>query len=199
MASEEEVSSPDESFPRAKRLKIQTSLEIVSAALKMNKTKSVDFCVTEDKGRGVKACEKIEAGDFVLEYKYSTSYVRKERHVREKEYILNEEGCFIMEVQLPGGKWLCLDATGNTNSWGRYINHSPPSMANIRPFRPLMVRGKWRVGFTAVRDICVGEELLYSYGQQANPPDWMKIKHKPGLSIEEEKQQPDGPMVNYSH
>ena len=49
-----------------------------------------------------------------------------ERHIYEEEYAINEEGCYILEVQHPkSGKWLCLDATRRVwESLGRLINHS---------------------------------------------------------------------------
>lgn len=129
----------------------------------------------EDRGRGVVAEEKIAASEFVVEYKYSESYPPKEKAKRDHEYIANNEGCYILEAQLPENKgWLCMDATRNLNCWGRYINHSVHP--NLKKNRPLMVRGKWRVGFTAIHDIQIGEELTYDYGKQPNPPLWLARK-----------------------
>lgn len=162
-----EVLSSDNPFCR-----IQTPLEIASAGLRMNKTKSLAFCDTQHKGRGVLADENIQANDFVCEYKYACSYPLKAKQKIDEEYELNGEGCYVLEVQVTGGKVICLDATANNECWGRYINHS--RRPNLKMFKPLMVRGKWRVAFLATRDIDVGEELGFDYGRQRNPPDWMK-------------------------
>jgi len=42
------------------------------------------------------------------------------------------------------------------------MNHS--ANPNLRPFHPLHICGKWRVGFLAARDIKVGEELTTYQG-----------------------------------
>lgn len=140
--------------------------------------KKLDLVVTEDKGRGVIALEAIKKDDYVLEYKYSECYSKRERAAKEEEYSLNSEGCYILDAQLPQGKgWICLDATRNVNCWSRYINHS--IKPNLKLFRPLMIRGKWRVGFVATRDIKEGEALSYDYGQQKKAPTWLKRRpHK---------------------
>ncbi len=131
------------------------------------------FVHSELKGRGVIADEDFKKGAYVLEYKYNDSFTLKERKDREAEYATNEEGCYILDVQLPEGKgWLCLDATRNLNCWGRYLNHS--ITPNLKMFTALMIRGKWRVGFYALRDIKKGAELVYDYGEQKKPPAWLQ-------------------------
>ena len=150
--------------------------EIVTAGLEANKSKQLEIVEGDGtKGRSVIADEDIKAGEFVAEYKYSQSYKIKEKKQRDEEYATNTEGCYVLEVQLPDDKgWLCLDATRNINCWGRYINHS--ATPNLKMWRPMMIRGKWRVGFLALRDIQKGEELTYDYGKQKNPPHWMSRK-----------------------
>ena len=53
------------------------------------------------------------------------------------------------------------------------INHAPTHF-NLKPGRPLYLRGKWRVGMLAVRDIANGDELTYDYGVRSEK--WMKKK-----------------------
>ena len=149
--------------------------EIAFAGLSRNQPKKLCFIDALEKGRGIAAEENVKAGDFVCEYKYNISYPLKEKKRHDEEYAINEEGCFIMEVQLPADQgWLCLDATRNYESWGRYINHS--AKPNLKKHAPLFVDGKWRVAFLALRDILKGEELSYDYGKQPNPPSWMRRK-----------------------
>lgn len=100
-------------------------------------------------------------------------------------YESNNEGSFILEGQLPTGKWICLDATCRMNCFGRlilitekmnithapffrYINHS--SSPNLKMHPPLNIGGKWRVGLVALCDIKAGEEICYHYGAQPNAP-----------------------------
>ena len=121
------------------------------------------------------ADEQISSGDFVCEYKYSCSYETKEKSLYDEDYEENGEGCYTVEV-VAGGRKICLDATVNLNSWGRYLNHGRRSEENIKMFKPLLIRGKWRVGFLALRDIKQGEELCWDYGRQSHPPEWMRVR-----------------------
>ena len=51
-------------------------------------------------------------GEFVLEYKYDLCYDLKEKAGWKNEYDINDEGSYVLEVQLPNGNgWICLDAT----------------------------------------------------------------------------------------
>ena len=153
---------------------MKTPLEVASNGLRMNKTRKLAIMfLGGEKGRGVKAEEDIEAGEFVCEYKYSKSYSIKRRGEMEEMYNANGEGSYILEVPA-GGKCICLDATVNLDSFGRYINHSHQSTANLKMFPPLLVRGKWRVAFLACRKIVAGEELSYDYGVIKGRPAWMK-------------------------
>lgn len=64
---------------------------------------------------------------------------------------------------------MCFDATRRRYSYGRLLNHSIPG--NVKPFRPLFVRNKWRIGFMSMRHIRVGEVLVWDY---ACPPEGNK-------------------------
>lgn len=159
--------------PPCVKYRLLTPLEKVTSGLLQDKPKALDLIETEDKGRSVIAIEKIEAGEYVLEYKYLESYSKKERASKEAEYSVNGEGCYILEAQLPKNQgWICLDATRNLNCWARYINHS--SNPNLKLYRPLMIKGKWRVGFIAVKNIERGDNLYYDYGQQKGAPLWLQ-------------------------
>ncbi len=94
------------------------------------------------------ADEKIQKGSFVVEYKYEKTFPLSERAKHQEEYEINGEGYYILQAQLPGNKWICLDATRNIECWGRFINHAPGKHANLKMFRPLQVEGeillKWK-------------------------------------------------------
>ena len=159
--------------------RVLTAKEIACNGLKYNRNKKLEFIDANEKGRGIITLEDINKGEFVAEYKYDDCFPVKEREIKDKEYAGNHEGCYILEAQLPNNRgWICLDATRNINSWGRYFNHSPVSCANLKMHAPLKVNDKWRVAFLAICDIKKGEELLYDYGQQPHPPDWMKRRSK---------------------
>ena len=152
-------------------LRILTPLEKTIAGLESGKLGSpVEIATFPGKGRGVVASQKIPCGAFVTEYKTKEVYSRNQMADRISEYELNGEGCYLLEVQTPKG-WFCLDATRRMGSVGRLMNHSVKP--NLRPFRPLHIRGKWRVGFLAVRDIKAGEELTWDYGSPPGGHKWL--------------------------
>ena len=130
----------------------------------------------DEKGRGVILMEAVKEGAFVVEYE-ATVYPRKERAAREKEYCSNGEGCFIIDVQTPSG-WVCFDATRSFHSPGRLMNHAPRFAATVVPFKPLLLDGKWRLGFTATRDLSPGEELMWDYGCTPGGIEWLKRRPK---------------------
>ena len=113
------------------------------------------------KGRGVFATEDIKKGTYLCEYRTTRVYHPKQRAKYEWEYEKNGEGSYLLETQF--GKKLIFDATRCYDQVGRYINHASLK-TNCNYWRPLYVRGKYRVGFVATRNICKGEELLYDYG-----------------------------------
>ena len=131
---------------------------------------------SEGKGLGVFTTKSFMRGEYVAEYKTQEVYSRKEKKDHEEEYILNEEGCYVLEAKF-NERWWCFDATRRFEQFGRYINHSSSKEANVRPHGPVSIRKKLRVGFLAVRDIAAGEELQYDYGCSPNGIEWLK-RHK---------------------
>jgi hypothetical protein len=167
-----EESSNDESFPRAKRLKydttiplidgpltstpqpaekppvftadklfflygIQTPLELATVGLAIKDLRLLKVKQKEEECVPPKALGKV----IHMRVQVLSLLPKKGDGGRVAEYKANDEGCFILEVQLPGGQWWCLDATRNLSSWGRYINHSHLKCANIKMYKPLLVRG----------------------------------------------------------
>jgi len=98
------------------------------------------------------------------------------KHIEEYEW--NGEGSYILEGQTPKG-WVCLDATRRMGSVGHLLNHSPNP--NLKPVQPLHIRGKWRVGFLAVRDIKVAEELTWDYSSPPEGHKWLCRTPPPGM------------------
>ena len=130
------------------------------------------FSVTnvEGKGRGLVLIEGVPEGSYVLEYEGEV-YPRREREAHEREYSSNDEGCYILDVQIPDG-WYCIDATRHLLSPGRLMNHAAKTKATLTP---ILLQGKWRVGFTTTRDLHVGEELMWDYGCPPGGVEWLKL------------------------
>ena len=96
------------------------------------------------KGRGVFANETLLQGTYVAEYKTTIVYDQAKRAEHEEIYAMNGEACMVLEVQTQRG-WKCLDATRKIGTVGRLFNHAPCGRATLKPQKPLLVRGKWRV------------------------------------------------------
>ena len=125
------------------------------------------------KGRGVIVKDSVRMGAYVCEYEADSVFPRKQRASREEEYARNEEGCYIIDVHTRDG-WVCLDATRSFSAIGRLLNHAPRAVATLTPYKPLFVGGKWRVGFTASRQLHPGEELTWDYGCEPGGLEWLK-------------------------
>lgn len=125
------------------------------------------------KGRGVVVLDSVPKGAYVLEYEYSAVYGQRERARHEEEYEKNGEGCYILDVLTKDG-WVCLDATRSFLSFGRLLNHASKSLATLSPHTPLLVEGKWRVGFTATGDLLPGDELTWDYSCPPEGIMWLE-------------------------
>ena len=66
------------------------------------------------------ALEDIAKASFVTEYKYEKIYPYSHRAAYEKEYEINDEGCYVMDVYVQSRK-MCIDATRRLKSLGRYV------------------------------------------------------------------------------
>ena len=115
------------------------------------------------KGRGVFANEFIPKKTFVCEYKTTQVYrSHRQKQRLEEEYKINKEPCKVVEVHLDDGV-VYFDGTRRTNQFGAYINHSRMA-PNIKLFYPpIAIRGKLRIAFISIKDISIGEELLWDY------------------------------------
>lgn len=67
---------------------------------------------------------------------------------------------------------------------GRYINHS--RHPNIRPYPPIFVRGKSRIGMYSLSDIRGNDELMWDYGITTGEMPWKKSSDKVPDDIKEE-------------
>ena len=134
----------------------------------------VEVVSTPETGRGVVARERIVKGVYVCEYKTSSVYPAQDREP-DQVHSRNARGLYVMESAFevkPGSGRLCFDATDRFHHPGRYINHVTKG-ANLKPMKPVYVRGKWRVGFLSLREIQVGEELCYDYGLRTDE-EWTR-------------------------
>ena len=103
-----------------------------------------------------------------------------------EEYDKNGEGSFVVETAypIPGIGRLCFDATRRYRDVGRYINHDP-RLYNSKLSTPKLLQGKWRIALLAIKDIEVGEEVLYDYWERTQL--WMRERTESGGREEREE------------
>ncbi|RUS86866.1 hypothetical protein EGW08_005345 [Elysia chlorotica] len=130
----------------------------------------------ECKGRGVVATKDFKKGDFVVEYAgdlidLDTAKVREEKYAQDPGI-----GCYMYYFKC-GSKQHCVDATAESEKFGRLLNHS--SKGGNCCTRSLEVKGVARLILVAKRDINSGEELTYDYGDRSKASieshPWLKL------------------------
>lgn len=120
------------------------------------------------KGFGVVAQKPFAKTEYVCEYSGDLITMTEARS-REQQYIRedNENGvkepmCYMYYLKYGGTSW-CVDAT-KSGRIGRLINHSRKT-PNLET-KLYVVDGNPHLGLVAKRDISVGTELLYDYGER---------------------------------
>jgi SET domain-containing protein len=76
-------------------------------------------------------------------------------------------GTYLYGVVVPNGEAIYVDAEDEYSSlWTRFLNHASPPDNNVNP---KSIHQSWdgqpRVWFVAIRDIEVGEEICFDYGE----------------------------------
>eukprot|EP01134_Creolimax_fragrantissima_P001842 CFRG1842T1 len=117
----------------------------------------------EVKGKGLRVNKSMTRGEFICEYSgdlVDTAEAKRRDDIysgRPEKY-----GSYMYHFKMNNQRY-CVDATV-AGRFGRLINHSAKS-ANVFT-RALMVDTTPRLCFFALRDIKVGEELQYDYGDR---------------------------------
>ncbi|CAM4565457.1 N-lysine methyltransferase KMT5A isoform X5 [Lepidochelys kempii] len=121
----------------------------------------IDFI--DGKGRGVIATRHFSRGEFVVEYHGDLIEIMDAKK-REAVYAQDPStGCYMYYFQYLS-KMYCVDATKETNRLGRLINHSKCGNCQTKLHD---IDGVPHLILIASRDIKVGEELLYDYGDRS--------------------------------
>ncbi|XP_034551062.1 histone-lysine N-methyltransferase, H3 lysine-36 specific-like isoform X3 [Notolabrus celidotus] len=132
------------------------------------------------KGRGVFATEPIEQGSFVLEYRGEFISVEecRSRHYSETQ------STFLYEFDWQKRQW-CIDASKEDGSLGRLVNDNHTSPNCI--MKKVIVNNKPHLCLFAVKNIEIGSELDYNYGDSKWP--WRnKVTYKQAPAAEEEEE-----------
>lgn len=117
----------------------------------------------ENKGRGVIASKEFKRGDFVVEYAGDLIDLKTAKQ-KEKDYSKDLDiGCYMYYFTHKSVNY-CVDATAESGRLGRLINHSRTK--NNCHMRVTEIKDRPYLMLIASRDIAVGEELLYDYGDR---------------------------------
>uniref|UniRef100_A0A915PGI8 [histone H4]-lysine(20) N-methyltransferase n=1 Tax=Setaria digitata TaxID=48799 RepID=A0A915PGI8_9BILA len=134
-----------------------------SAILTGSNEKFLEIFECEEKGRGIRTLRNFQKNEFVVEYKGEIIDLRLAR-IREREYAKDDSIGSFMYFFKYQNKQYCVDATDETPYKGRLINHSV-----VRPnlkTKVIELNGTKHLILIAKRDIDIGEELLYDYGDR---------------------------------
>lgn len=158
-----------------KDLKKEQELELEQAVLagREDGLKVVDI---EGKGRGVVATKPFKRGDFVVEYAGDLIDPDTAKN-KEELYASNPDvGCYMYYFIYQNKKY-CVDATAESGKLGRLLNHS--SKCGNCMTKVIGIGDRPYLILLAARDIKIGEELVYDYGDrsksslEAHP--WLKL------------------------
>lgn len=112
-------------------------------------------------GYGLYTAEPISQDEFVLEYR--GEIITQDEGTRRAARRGPDEPSFSFTLLDTEGVWIDAAMYGNLS---RYINHAPEKDkwgCNIMP-KIVYVNGEFRIKFVAMRNIAVGEELFFNYG-----------------------------------
>ena len=125
-----------------------------------NGLKVVDI---EGKGRGVVSTKPFKRGDFVVEYAGELISLT-EAQAKEDQYSYRPDiGCYMYYFKFKNRNY-CVDATAESGKLGRLLNHSKSGNCKTKVVgigdQPYLI-------LVAAREISIGEELLYDYGDRS--------------------------------
>lgn len=150
-------------YGSVRRVILEQGHEVVSeVAAKIKNCCSDGLCVKEVKecGRGLFATKKFLEGDFICVY---TGELITDGEFRKRYGDSLPDRCYTFHFQHDSKKLVC-DATNDDGSVARMANHSW-KLFNARMER-IVVDTQPRVVMFAEKDIQVGDEIRYNYGDR---------------------------------
>ncbi|KHN79023.1 putative histone-lysine N-methyltransferase set-1 [Toxocara canis] len=148
----------------SKQLEKEEHDAIEQAVYSGHNEKYLEVFVSKEKGRGIRTLKAFTKNEFVVEYKGEMIDIHVAK-MREKKYAEDSSIGSFMYYFKHNNKHFCVDATEETPYKGRLINHSI-----LRPnlkTKVVELKGTHHLVLVAKRDIDVGEELLYDYGDRS--------------------------------
>lgn len=165
---EEDENSCRRSKRKTKAALKKESLNMVVTAIRNQQCVGLAVKQFDNRGRGIVTTKAFHKGEFIVEY--SGDLIDwKEAQLREVEYSRRANvGCYMYYFSTNGLKY-CIDATEESGKLGRLCNHSRRS-PNTHTKLVWIPQGNTEVVphliIVALRDIDVGEEITYDYGDR---------------------------------
>ncbi|KAJ8681168.1 hypothetical protein QAD02_016955 [Eretmocerus hayati] len=129
----------------------------------------------EGKGRGIITTREFHKGEFVVEY-IGDLIDKSAAREREAQYAKNKKiGCYMYYFKHRDSQY-CIDATEESDRYGRLINHSRKGNLISRVFD---IGQEPHLVLLAKVDIPAGTEVLYDYGER----DPETIQNHPWLNL----------------
>ena len=140
--------------------KLQAEEEELCRRLRSNVDSGLSVTQIPGKGRGVVASKFFPKNSFVVEYAGKLVDLATSLKLHYEVYG-EQDGSYIYWFNVKGKQW-AIDATEESPRLGRLINHSHNQFNLIT--KVFMLDGQPRLYFVARRDINLGEELTFDYG-----------------------------------
>jgi hypothetical protein len=132
-----------------------------NSRIQQNQRANVEVFDAGDKGRGLRACEDLPAGTFILEY---VGEVINDRVLMKRLRRYERAGLrhrYIMEIDK--NKKLYVDSTKKANI-SRYMNHCCEPNSFVELWK---CGAEWRAAFFTQKNVRKGEELTFDYHWEA--------------------------------
>lgn len=127
-------------------------------AIQIGGEKITSIFVINNEELGLRSGTNIEAGSFIIEY--VGEVIDRDEFNRRKLKMTHNEPFYFFKLS----HQFYIDAKWKGNK-SRFINHSCSPNAELSVFD---VKGYMRAGFFATRNISLGEEITFSYGNSSN-------------------------------
>jgi histone-lysine N-methyltransferase SETD8 len=147
----------------------------IEQAVLEGKEDNLEIRVFNEKGRGVVALKNFSRGEFVVEYageliSYSEAQNREAAYSKD-----TATGCYMYYFKHKNQQY-CIDATSESDRFGRLVNHS--RNGNLTP-RTMLIQNIPRLLLYAKEEIKLGEEITYDYGDRSKEA----LIHHPWLAL----------------